>query len=937
MPLRGWRKLVGSMPSRWKQGEFFIPAYSENMPAPYIGVKPYLNRDTDFFSLKDAFGWPVDPGEWQTQLLPGKSQIARQLHTGMEALAWGKSSQGITKTKLTQNPAWPDVLQQAAKEGTLLHEKLVCFSTIALSKTQDDKARVRWTLYGSSQMEPEEVFWRSLHQQKSATSFFQQLLATVYGETTKNLHKAGFRILPSQWTKQFGKELKACQLKPKEAIEKVTYLLTFTPFAKLPKAIQQRYLQGQLHLLPFPGSLLLWHAPAYVKLGKALRWANQVPLLHLIDRHESIVGIRVPQSGWIFEPKPGEAESTHHGPFRNTYKTSHRWQRVERDSTHNAFEGKLSKLLFSADPTDTGLYRKPLCRNVQVWSNHYAPILHGPTADLATMTRAGEQVNEGGHFGYRFYWNPMRVGKYELFWHLPIVHYQNPLGDMALFDAESELLSGLLASHRKDKAPGKPEEILFPRFDKASGNGSHFLVSSGDSQEEKLRQSAIRFPGKKLPASFAEAMMKLSEGRTLEEWIASREKKHGKTLSPLLGNDAVTPKPLTYHWSATRDFEERYWEQLVFLTEGKYANKCVADCVTDAATKKAITHSGRDLDSLADHLILQHRVTAAKLGMEKQVLIGDTPFHWKTIFQYPYSDGWSKSQKQPRERNIVIVIPGRDRGRSIIMADHYDTAFMEDYYGYRQEPVSCGARLAAKGADDNHSATASLLLGAEYLMRLSQQGKLGCDVWLVHLTGEEFPSDCMGARYLAQQLVEKRIHLRLQGYHEGKKKDLSKTQLQGLYVLDMIAHNNDNEPDIFQISPGYSKDSLWLAYQAHLANRIWNEHIGTWNSQGGRLKLPRGVRVKEGVTTIPALAPHPKLQGQVRLPQDPRSSLFNTDGQIFSDSGIPCVLFMENYDINRTGYHDRFDTLANIDLDYGAAVAAIAIESVARAATVKPW
>jgi hypothetical protein len=41
---------------------------------------------------------------------------------------------------------------------------------------------------------------------------------------------------------------------------------------------------------------------------------------------------------------------------------------------------------------------------------------------------------------------------------------------------------------------------------------------------------------------------------------------------------------------------------------------------------------------------------------------------------------------------------------------------------------------------------------------------------------------------------------------------------------------------------------------------------------------------------------------------------------------------MENYDINRTGYHDSEDTMANIDLDYGAAVAAIAIETVARTA-----
>jgi hypothetical protein len=78
------------------------------------------------------------------------------------------------------------------------------------------------------------------------------------------------------------------------------------------------------------------------------------------------------------------------------------------------------------------------------------------------------------------------------------------------------------------------------------------------------------------------------------------------------------------------------------------------------------------------------------------------------------------------------------------------------------------------------------------------------------------------------------------------------------------------------------------------------------------------------------------LHGEVRLPIDPRSTLYNTDAQIFSDAGVPVVLFMENYDISREGYHDTHDTMENIDLDFGAAFAAIAIESVARAATEEP-
>ena len=41
---------------------------------------------------------------------------------------------------------------------------------------------------------------------------------------------------------------------------------------------------------------------------------------------------------------------------------------------------------------------------------------------------------------------------------------------------------------------------------------------------------------------------------------------------------------------------------------------------------------------------------------------------------------------------------------------------------------------------------------------------------------------------------------------------------------------------------------------------------------------------------------------------------------------------MEDYDINRQGYHDSHDTMENIDLDYGAALAAIAIEACVRVA-----
>ena len=119
--------------------------------------------------------------------------------------------------------------------------------------------------------------------------------------------------------------------------------------------------------------------------------------------------------------------------------------------------------------------------------------------------------------------------------------------------------------------------------------------------------------------------------------------------------------------------------------------------------------------------------------------------------------------------------------------------------------------------------------------------------------------------------------------------------------------------------------------EAHAASEIWNASTEVWNRRPARRHLHRATRSSEGSVVPPPFRFLP-LAGEVRLPNDPRSTLYNTDGLMFSDAGVPAVLFMENYDINRTGYHDTHDTMENIDLDYGSAVAAIAIESVARAA-----
>ena len=151
----------------------------------------------------------------------------------------------------------------------------------------------------------------------------------------------------------------------------------------------------------------------------------------------------------------------------------------------------------------------------------------------------------------------------------------------------------------------------------------------------------------------------------------------------------------------------------------------------------------------------------------------------------------------------------------------------------------------------------------------------------------------------------------------------------------MIAHNNDRERDIFQIAPAPAPQSLWLAEQAHLANEIWNASAPVVEpAAGARAAWPRASAAPTA-DVIPAPAAHLALRGEVRPPYDPRSTLYNTDGQIFSDAGVPvrAVHGELRHQPHRLPRHARHDGEHRPGLRRG--VAAIAIESVARAACEK--
>jgi Zn-dependent M28 family amino/carboxypeptidase len=226
------------------------------------------------------------------------------------------------------------------------------------------------------------------------------------------------------------------------------------------------------------------------------------------------------------------------------------------------------------------------------------------------------------------------------------------------------------------------------------------------------------------------------------------------------------------------------------------------------------------------------------------------------------------------------VIPGSlpaERNRPVLMGDHIDTAYCEDEY------ARTGRRISAPGADDNVSATAALLRAAAIL----KDSKPLHDIWLVHLTGEEFPPDDLGARAFLPLLMK------------------DKQDISGLVLMDLIGWRAGKDA-IFQINPGESQPSLQIAAEAFDASRALKSRF------------------------------RPKLRSRF----DSRSYLYNTDGLLFSDVGYPVILLNEHMNrlenLNRIGYHHTTDTSRKIDWGYVTTVVKTAIETVARLSQTAP-
>ncbi|MBI4860231.1 MAG: M28 family peptidase [Candidatus Riflebacteria bacterium] len=258
-----------------------------------------------------------------------------------------------------------------------------------------------------------------------------------------------------------------------------------------------------------------------------------------------------------------------------------------------------------------------------------------------------------------------------------------------------------------------------------------------------------------------------------------------------------------------------------------------------------------------------------------------------------YSVAGQRCRYGDREyRNLIVEIPG-ETDEWVLLVDHYDTAVASETAAAGRSGMK-----AAPGADDNGSGTAALMESGRILAGMARwKGAPGVPkrgIRIVHMVGEEFPADCLGAReYVARALA-------------------SREKIHGAIIVDMIGHAGAGDrlsDPIFQLNQGESPESARLT--------------------GAALQAFAALRKAR-------LVP-PELKPVIRHRFDRRSFLYNTDGVIFSDVGYPVLLINEHINrlekLDRWGYHDLADDRSNICRGYAVGLARLALATVLLLAT----
>lgn len=782
-------------------------------------------------------------------------------------------------------------------------ERFDVFLPVQTSRTQTDKGRLEWTIYALSSEDDEAVFLKSMSYASVARALEGLLpgpdlepgyvasrapdLAAFCAHVRK-LHEAApdaplaFVGSPERAAVYarlgVGKLPGTTFLGPEVKSTGSALVVTFLPWERLSPGIREDYLHGRASIYPFVGTYL-FRGLSQFEVLRVLRGFN--------PRKRVLAG----------EIKAeGVSEAAVDDDFSNALRV--RVLKIARLDSKAAEEGAHQdefRNVFSEDKGYLGLYDKPLVRmSAIVRDADGFPVLEGPLATREQVKNVKLRCRKSlGSYSVVMDFVPkMQVNRHEVHWIRPIVG-----GDER---RRFQLLGHFRARPvRADASYGSPE-----------GTKAVDLVPLPLARASWVDLWELEHRGKLslVEAKKVEALFTLESSLRRGLGIPA-----GATARTVL--DALAGKAFSGHFPTLARFVRERLEreprarallERVKRAEDLYAAARPPERPTGTPERFAhevVPHARSIFDRVdqAEYRRLYEELDTIVAGEREAVWFDGSGrrsrFKRKNNAQranqlgelVDWLESWYRSlgyatSQVERHRfrwdgreheNLIVTIPGTVHPDEwVFLGDHFDTAFEGDVFD------ATGRRVSAAGADDNATAVAAVMLAGKVLKDVKPRRSIR----LVHLTGEEFPGDCLGTRHLCSKLVQERA------------------SVAGVYIMDMIGF--DRSEGLFQVSPGRGPRSLACALDVLASTAVWN--------RGGHgLELRPDLRVAGASCD---------------------SSLYNTDGQIYSDAGFPVVLFMEDYDIARTGYHDTHDTQQLITWPYACAIAQVAMDAALRTA-----
>ena len=379
---------------------------------------------------------------------PDCRDIANQVMSHLLKFATNPASvsiAGMNGRNLIDNPYWsPDL---AARAAELARRRHVLLLALSLSKTQNDRGRVRWTMFGASEQGPEKAFWNSFYTaprqempQRDSRAIVSRLLSEAFGVATRDsdeLHGGFSRAavgststartgcadpLPS-WTQRF--LLSGRRASAGRAVRTDIQAIPCVTGTDCERA----YLDGRDRAAAEPVEpALLGHADLPARAGNSTRSRSSTRCCACRAARDR--DSRSAESAGCIIRAARQPRRSRIRRCRSTLRAHAPLGARCRATKIPAFEAAMStpsrRRCSAPRLSDLDLYHKPMARNCQIWTRDGDLILNGPTATRAEIRSAANRVLEGGVFLYRFEFPAMRVGRHEVFWQRPLAACWSP-------------------------------------------------------------------------------------------------------------------------------------------------------------------------------------------------------------------------------------------------------------------------------------------------------------------------------------------------------------------------------------------------------------------------------------------------------------------------------------------------------------------------------